>query len=253
MSGSSVRPILNAWSRSIETFLFWIHLKKRHESSVSVGHDFTSVLWSFCTSTLVSCLWALSWCWTYLGYVVYMDKEQKKNPRHLHPFIQPFHKQDTNVHANAVIVNRSVLQGWLLCGVPHSFPCLHRLRCSQPQSRAHGGLGKWNTQVCMDATLLPLYAHILTSQAAELYVDFRCCQDIRTWSHYSHLTQPSDKYTFCNVCHVVCFNIPLTILWRDAKWSKIVSWSKSVLMIHLDIKKTECSIFSDLAIIFFPF
>lgn len=72
----------------------------------------------------------------------------------------------------------NVLHGWLLGGVPHSFPSLYRQRCSQPQNRAHGWLGKWDTQVGVDPSLLPFHAHILTSQAPELCVDFRCCQDI---------------------------------------------------------------------------
>lgn len=72
----------------------------------------------------------------------------------------------------------NVLHGWLLGGVPHSFPSLYRQGCSQPQNRAHGWLGKWDTQVGVDPSLLPFHAHILTSQAPELCVDFRCCQDI---------------------------------------------------------------------------
>lgn len=76
----------------------------------------------------------------------------------------------------------NALHGWLLGGVPHSFPSLYRLRCSQSQSRAYRWLGKWDTQVGVDPSLLPLYTHILTSQAAELCVDLRCCRDIRTES-----------------------------------------------------------------------
>ncbi len=72
--------------------------------------------------------------------------------------------------------------GWLLGGVFHSFPPLYRLRCSQSQSRADGWLGKRDAQEGMDPGLCPLDTQILTSQAAELCVDFRCCQDIRTES-----------------------------------------------------------------------
>lgn len=70
------------------------------------------------------------------------------------------------------------LHGWLLGGVSHSFPSLYRLGCSQSQSGAYGWLGKRYTQVGMDPRLLPLYTHILTSQAPQLCVDFRSCQDI---------------------------------------------------------------------------
>ena len=70
------------------------------------------------------------------------------------------------------------LHGWLLGGVSHSFPSLYRLGGGQSQSGAYRWLGKWDTQEGMDASLLPLHTHILTSQAPELCVDFKGCQDI---------------------------------------------------------------------------
>lgn len=74
------------------------------------------------------------------------------------------------------------LHVWLPGGVPHSFPSLYGLRRGQPQSGAYRRLGERDTQVGVDPSLLPLHAHMRASQAAELRVDFRRCQDIRTQS-----------------------------------------------------------------------